>query len=250
MSTAPTNWQVWQDRTIAHNFANSRRAGILGAEQQFEVMLDLLRYVPASPLCVLDLGCGDGILLETVMRAYPVARAVAVDGSPAMLEKAEVRFEGLGLFSTLVEFMEADFGHPDWIDHLPVMAFDAVVSGFAIHHSEDERKRALYAEIFGLLNPGGVFVNIEHVASSTSQGEELFERAYSRNLAGVRRARGEEVSNEAVYEEIAERPDKAANRLATIDAQLSWLREAGFYDADCYWKHYELAVIAGFKPKG
>jgi tRNA (cmo5U34)-methyltransferase len=250
MSTVPSNWQVWQDRKVAHDFADTRRAGILGAQQQFEVMLDLLAYVPTSSLTVLDLGCGDGILLETVMRAFPVGRAVALDGSPAMLEKAEVRFEGLGLFSTLVEFVEADFGQAEWRDSLPVAQFDAVVSGYAIHHSEDERKQALYGEVFELLKPGGVFVNIEHVASETSQGEELFERAYARNLAGVRRARGEEVSDEQVYQELRTRPDKEANRLAPVREQLFWLRDVGFYDVDCYWKHYELAVLAGYKPRG
>jgi trans-aconitate methyltransferase len=99
MSTT-TNWQVWQDKKVAHDFSDTRRAGILGAQQQFDTLIDLLRYVPGSPLTVLDLGCGDGVVLETVMRGYPVSRAVAVDGSPAMLEKAEVRFEELGLFST------------------------------------------------------------------------------------------------------------------------------------------------------
>ena len=48
-----------------------------------------------------------------------------------MLEKAEVRFQGLGLFSDLVEFVEADFNESSWVGKLAIDQFDAVVSGFA-----------------------------------------------------------------------------------------------------------------------
>src|SRR5712691_12209344 len=98
-----SGWRVWQDHKIAHGFTERRRGGLLGSEAQIETMLRLLGYVEAPQLTVLDLGCGDGILLQAVMSAFPVCRGVALDGSPAMLEKAEVRFEGLGLFSDLVE---------------------------------------------------------------------------------------------------------------------------------------------------
>jgi ubiquinone/menaquinone biosynthesis C-methylase UbiE len=240
-------WQVWQNAEVAGRFVDTRRGGMLGADEQFRTMLDLLRYVRSESLTVLDIGCGDGVVLETLMRAYPVSRAVAFDGSPAMLEKAQVRFEELGLFAGLVEFVEGDFDRPDWRQRLPIRTYDAIVSAFAIHHSEDDRKRALYAEIFEMLRPGGLFLNIEHVASATPLGEELFERAYAETLAGFRRSRGIETSPEEVYRELNVRPDKSANRLSPVEEQLRWLREIGFRDVDCYWKQYELAVLAGFR---
>lgn len=242
------NWQVWQDAQVARGFTDSRRGGILGAAEQFSTMIRLLRYVPAESLTVLDLGCGDGVVLETVMRAFAVSRGVAFDGSPAMLEKAQVRFEGLGLFSGLVEFVEGDFNEPDWRDLLPVRSFDAVVSAFAIHHSEDDRKQGIYREIFEMLRPGGLFVNIEHVASGGPLGEELFERAYAETVATFRRSRGIEITHEEAYEELRVRPDKGANCLSPVGTQLTWLREIGFKNVDCYWKHYELAVLAGYRP--
>lgn len=245
-----SGWRVWQDTKIAHGFTERRRGGLLGSEAQIETMLRLISYVEAPQLSVLDLGCGDGILLQSIMSGFPVSHAVALDGSPAMLEKAETRFEGLGLFSDLVEFVEADFNESEWTDRLPVAAFDVIVSGFAIHHSEDEGKGTIYRQVFQLLNPGGVFVNIEHVASLSSIGEEMFETAYAEQLAKWRRSNGEEVTPEQVYVELQMRPDKAANRLASVEEQLGWLRELGFVNVDCYWKHYELAVFAGFKPAG
>ncbi len=211
-------------------------------------MIRLIREVPREQLTVLDLGCGDGFLLQMVMQAFPVSRAVALDGSPAMLERAEVRFQDLGLFSDLVDYLETDFNNPAWRASLPCDRFDADVSGFAIHHSEDDRKRALYEDIFYLLNPGGVFVNVEHIASASLLGETLFEDAYTESLTRHRRARGEEIDLEDVREEIRNRPDKAANRLAPVGMQLKWLREIGYRDVDCYWKQYELAVLAGFRP--
>ncbi len=242
-------WQVWQDPDVAGRFTRMRRGGLPGAQEQLEVMLRLLKHVHAPQLNVLDLGCGDGILLQTIMGAYPVQRGVALDGSPAMLEKAEVRFQDLGLFSDLVDFVEADFNDPGWTERLPVKRFDAVVSGFAIHHSEDARKPVLYGEVFRLLNPGGLFVNVEHVASASPLGEELFETAYAESVARYRQSIGEEVTAEQVFEELRSRPDKAANRLAPVGTQLQWMREIGFANVDCYWKYFELAVLAGYRPR-
>jgi SAM-dependent methyltransferase len=233
---------------VAGCFAERRRAGILGVEQQFETMLRLIGVARErrgiERLTVLDIGCGDGAVMEVVLTAYPGSRGVGVDGSPEMLRRAAgrlARFDGLKL-------VEADFNLPSWRAVLPTAHFDAIVSGFAIHHSEDARKRELYAEIYDLLAPGGVFVNIEHVASASPLGERLFDEAFVENFTRHRQSQGEAVAYEAVMEEHQARPDKAANRLAPMEAQLQWLREIGFANVDCYWKHFELAVLAGFKP--
>jgi trans-aconitate methyltransferase len=241
-----SDWRVWQDADVVAKFAQDRRSGILGGAEQLEVMCQLLpsRTAGASPALVLDLGCGDGILLETVLQRWPGARGVALDGSPEMLQRATER---LGSAPGMT-FVQADFNAPDWQEKLPGAAFDAIVSGFAIHHSEDARKRALYAEIFAHLKPGGVFINVEHVASASPHGEELFERAYALNLVRSRRAQGEDTNFEEVCREIGNRLDKSANRLTSVESQLQWLREIGFADVDCYWKHYELAVLAGYRP--
>lgn len=241
---ANNNWQVWQNPEVATRFTERRRGGLLGSEAQLDTMLRLIGVVPRAGLTVLDLGCGDGVLLETILGAYPDARCVGLDGSTAMIRAAQERLKRRGVY-----FTKVDFNDPEWTDLLPIeTAFDAVISGFAIHHSEDDQKRRLYAEIFDLLAPGGVFVNIEHVASPGPLGETLFERAYAESVWRFRTGQGERVTLDDVLEELRTRPDKAANRLAPLEEQLSWLRDIGFVDVDCYWKHFELAVLAGYKP--
>jgi SAM-dependent methyltransferase len=113
----------------------------------------------------------------------------------------------------------------DFDQSLPHMGrFDAVISSFAIHHLVHERKRALFKEIFEILAPGGVFCNLEHVASPTPGVHDQF-------LAAIGW------------------PDEdPSNKLLDLETQLKWLREIGFQDVDCHWKWRELALFVGIKP--
>jgi len=177
----------------------------------------LLDHIPLDARRVLDLGTGDGRLLARLREGRPRMRAVGVDFSPIMLSAARERFAR----DERVELVEHDLGVA-----LPDLGrFDAVVSSFAIHHLEHERKRALCAEVFELLEPGGVFANFEHVASPTERLHLAFFEAI-----------GEPVESE-----------DASDRTLDVETQLRWLREVGFDDVDCLWKWREMALLVGMK---
>jgi SAM-dependent methyltransferase len=183
----------------------------------------LLEFIPANARRILDLGTGDGRLLALVKSASAAREncgpleALAVDFSPAMLEAAGKRFAG----DSSVTIVTHNLDYP-----LPNLGrFDAVISSFAIHHLIHERKRALYAEIHGLLNPSGVFCNLEHIASPTPRLHEEF-------LHGIG------------YTLETEDP---SNKLLDMETQLQWLREIGFAHVDCAWKWRELALLVGRK---
>jgi ubiquinone/menaquinone biosynthesis C-methylase UbiE len=234
---------LWKRPDVVVAFLNQRSAVIPDRARQMEVILRLLRAAPREPRRVLDLGAGDAILLATVLAAFPEATGVAVDYSLPMLEQARLRLASYGSRATVVT---ADLATSSWRQAVPG-AFDAVVSGFAIHHLPHDRKRTLYEEIHGLLSEGGTFVNCEHVASPTPRVERMFDEAMSDHLWERRRERGEDVTRERVLQEYLTRPDRAANILALVEEQCRWLREIGFRDVDCHWKYFELAVFAGVR---
>jgi tRNA (cmo5U34)-methyltransferase len=177
----------------------------------------LLEFIPAGTRRILDLGTGDGRLLALVRSANPDTEAVAVDFSPAMLEAARKRFAGDSRVSVVELSMDSS---------LPKLGpFDAVISSFAIHHLVHERKRALYAEIYGLLNSEGVFCNLEHVSSPS-------DRLHAEFLHRI----GFTVETE-----------DPSNKLLDSETQLGWLREIGFVDVDCQWKWRELALLVGVR---
>ena len=179
----------------------------------------VLEQIPHGVRRVLDLGTGDGRLLALILSARPGASGVALDGSAPMLRAAAARFAG----NDAVEIVAHDMSRP-----LPKLGtFDAVVSSFAIHHLEHERKLQMYSEVFRLLEPGGVFCNLEHVSSPTP---ELHDR--------WRRSLGIDGEHE-----------DPSNRCLDVQTQLDWLREIGFADVDCYWKWMEMALLCGLKPQ-
>ncbi|AFY56947.1 methylase involved in ubiquinone/menaquinone biosynthesis [Rivularia sp. PCC 7116] len=179
----------------------------------------LLEEVPKTVKRILDLGTGDGRLLALLKIERHNVESVAVDFSPTMLEAANSRFQG----DSTVEVIEHNLD-----ESLPEYGtFDAIVSSFAIHHLSHNRKRSIYVEIFNMLQPGGVFCNLEHVASPTVRLHEKFLKAI-----GVTPAQ-----------------DDPSNQLLDVETQLKWLRNIGFEDVDCYWKWLELALLIGRKPK-
>jgi SAM-dependent methyltransferase len=174
----------------------------------------LVELLPPSPEHILDLGCGDGRLTALVLEARPGVRsAVALDSSPAMLTRARERFEN----EPRVQVVPGDLADP--IRSLG--AFDVVVSGFAIHHLVDARKVALLHEIAAQLRPGGVYANLEVVASPTPELHAEFRRAIEREA------------------------DDPEDKLVDLETQLGWMRAAGLDHVDCMWKWRGFALLAG-----
>jgi tRNA (cmo5U34)-methyltransferase len=180
----------------------------------------LLENIPEKTTRILDIGSGDGRLIKLIKENDPKRsdiEFVALDISPTMMERLKNNFAN----DPSVKVIEHDLEKT-----VPNLGyFDAIISSFTIHHLKHSRKYTLYEEIYDMLNPLGVFCNLEHVASvSTRQHIKFFK-----------------LIEEPLYQE------EKTDRPMSVEKQLQILRDIGFVEVDCLWKWYELALLFGYK---
>ncbi len=234
---------VWQRQDLAKLFLDDVRGGIPLAAEQIDVLLRIVRHATVKVDRLLDLGCGDGILGRTVMAEYAQASGVFVDFSEHMIEAAKQKTD-----NHRAVFIVQDLATKDWTQSVGNSAlFDLVLSGLAIHHLPDERKRELYHEIFDLLKPGGLFLNLEHVAPRSQWAEQAFDDLFVDSLWSHDQRRGGTRTREDVADQWYHRPDKSENILAPLELQCQWLGEIGFQDVDCFFKLFGLVLFGGKK---
>lgn len=237
--------QMWKSEEMARKFLAERAKRFPWHDEMAEVFDRLIGGFGRDVKRFVDVGCGGGQIALWVLQHFPQAQAVLTDFNETMLASAG---ETIGSVTDRLTLLPADLTEPGWAETLAAQGpYDLVASGFAIHHMPDPRKREVYEAIFRMLQPGGLFVNLEHVRSASGWGEELFDTW----LADFRAETGglpEGQSRDEYLEQVRHRADRAANVLAPVEVQCDWLREIGYADVDCFMKIFEAAVFGGRKP--
>jgi tRNA (cmo5U34)-methyltransferase len=179
---------------------------------------------------IVELGAGSGLFSAMLRAAFPEAHLTLIDFSENMLALARGRLGS----DPHITFSLADYT----AEPLPPHS-DAIVSSLSIHHLEDDRKRALLDPIFTALQSGGLFINADHIAGPTPELEETYQLRW---LADVR-------ADGATEQQIADSLYRQQeDRRTPVTTQLAWLREAGFTNVDCWYKHSSFAVMSGTRP--
>lgn len=216
-------------------------------EMQMAMVGLMIPHPLEAPIRLLDLAAGYGALTALLLENRPLATAVCLDFSEEMLKMGRERS---ARFGGRIEFVQGSLEGPEWLKAVNG-AFDVVVSSRALHHfSANERRRFLYREIYGLLKPGGAFINADNMRALTDSLKQRFRSASQRWLGGYVQ---EKTGGQKTLEEL-----QAATKIEShsvhnnglLDQELLWLRETGFEDVDCFWKFASYAVYGGFRPAG
>jgi SAM-dependent methyltransferase len=148
----------WASPEYVSKWANGQDPKEADRAQAFEVMADTIPFDKSQPIRILDLGAGYGALTQFLLERFPNARAVCQDGSEEMAKLGHERMKQLaGRF----EYVFCDFSRHGWNKLLPG-PFEAVVSSIAIHNVRSPNIiRGIYEDAFGLVKPGGYFLNFD-----------------------------------------------------------------------------------------
>jgi tRNA (cmo5U34)-methyltransferase len=243
MSGSPPG-AVWQRPDLVGAFLSDRQTLMPLLDVQEDLLRRLFVRHGHRVRRFLDVGSGDGAMSELLLGVEPQAEAVLVDFSEPMLERAKGRLECSASSWTAVR---GDLSGPAWRAELPSSAYGAAVSAFAIHHLPSDRKRDLFVELFELLEPGAMFVNMDYV-SVDGPLRGLWDEQMVANAIQAERDRGGTRSDEEVERDLfddgdEDRPDRAED-------QVQWLRAAGFEQAEVHFKWAEAAIFGAVKPGG
>jgi ubiquinone/menaquinone biosynthesis C-methylase UbiE len=229
----------WADAAFAQNYLEHADHFIPDRQYLFHVMRSLYRAFvaragSARPVRICDLGCGDGVLTEQLLREDSALEATLVDGSGKMLEAARARLEGRGA----CQFVERSFAAVSQRAE-DLGPFDLVVSSFAIHHLSRAERQQLFSTVHGRLVQGGWFLNIE----ATLPDHPVFTEWYYELWREWIRERSRHLALGDRYDDIPkqarENPD---NQYSSMADQLEDLRDARFREAECHYKNGVFAI--------
>jgi ubiquinone/menaquinone biosynthesis C-methylase UbiE len=171
---------------------------------------------------LLDLGCGTGLELENVFKAFPNIQVTGIDLTQSMLDKLQDKYKGKSLQLICGSYFDVE---------LATESFDCAISFQTMHHFSHEAKIGLYKKIFKTLKPKGTYIECDYMVE-TQEEEDYFYREYQRFMKDMDVSKGE-----FYHYDIP----------CTLDNQMKMLKEAGFIKVEKVFKMDHTAMILAVK---
>lgn len=233
-------------------------------EERFTALIDAVAEAAGRPdPLVLDLGCGPGSLAVRLLDQIPAATVIAIDADPVLLALGRAAWpDRAGL-----RFADRDLREPGWSHGLSGAGLDrpvdAAVSTTALHWLPAARLGPMYAEVAGLLRPGGVLLNGDHLYEDETAAPtvaRLCDALGRREGERCPPAPGQEgwaewwaaaLADPALAGPVAERARRAysaehhGSETRWLHVHLAALRDAGFAEAGPLWQHGSSRILCG-----
>jgi len=198
-----------------------------------ELALDFVPFQSQDEFRMLELGCGTGTFMNSVLDKCPKAYCIAFDYSNEMLKQAAQKVQK---YSDRVQFYQRDLndGLPDSLG-----TFQFVSSFSTIHHLTDDNKVRLFKQIYDTLESNGWFFLIDPMRIYFD--DDIFRLGKLRNRFRLEerfKESGIDIQEtdgvDAIKFQLGDSsPEK--DRIARFSSHMEWLKEAGFRSVDHIW---------------
>jgi len=175
------------------------------------------------------IAAGTGLYSLKLLERYPRAELTLIDFAGNMLDIARQIFSG----NPNITYIQDDYSTYDFTE----VKYDIVISALSIHHFHDEGKKKIYSKIYSLLDTRGELLNADQIAADSEPLDHKYRDIHTQFVKAN--------ATEAEYEQFRE--NIKLDRRSPIAAQLNWLKEAGFTEADSIFKLNCFAVMYASK---
>jgi len=243
------DWQYWVKR-----WDQMQEHYLVKRTERLRTIVNLIRETQHSVNSVLDLGCGTGSLMVSVLEDFPHAISAGIDFDPAILWLAKARLKSYG---SRVRLILTDLRNRTWLKSVP-SPFDAVISATALHWLKPDELGDLYKQIAQVLRPGGIFLNADHVGSDQPEIQRAWKKHQSTILAReatpdsndwdgfwnqYSRALGIDINN--IHKRVSGGWEGGVEEGLPLIWHFDRLRECGFTSVDCFWRSDCDAIYGG-----
>lgn len=216
---------------------------------------------------VLDVGAGTGKESISVLKNFPNLSVLAIDLSPSMQHifdknynrrfgiKARKRYKYVVEDITTVS--ENDASIIKYYNSKNQVGCKAAISAYCIHHFPLEEKKEVYQKMYDFLEPGGILINMDlfnYISDSVKTQAHLsdidyIKREFDNPSQQFKKSRKIPVEKRQRLKEKWIQHMNNDNKLDSIEAQISILKDIGFTDVECVFKYWQQGILFAKKPK-
>lgn len=261
------NWH-----NIMQSWDEQQTAYLPFREARFAVMLDTLETVLGTAFTFLDLACGPASLSVRILERFPLARCIAGDLDPVLMEIGKHVLAD----NARVNWLDIDLNQPTWgvngsqpLAWLKEQPIDAIVTTTALHWLPPESLMRVYLQLGDLLKPGGVVMNGDHMmfqphmttfrqlsesikAKQYHRAFKVQEQANYADWWGAFEGQLRQADSEKYGEMFAERQRRFASRRRDYSEPIRVTHEAallnaGFVEVGSIWQYFDDCVLLGVR---
>ncbi len=196
--------------------------------EQHKIISDLLPSDKSKNYRVLDLGCGNGVLSEIVLKKLPNSHIVGFDITNEMLGAYEQK---ISKYTKNYELIQGDYK----IDSIG-KSYDIILTGMTLHHLNWDDRKLFYQKLFNSANQNAIYVSNDIIID---EDKDVREHQY---LLWKQFMKEQGEDPEFWYEKHIQKDFPII-----LSNHFNWLKEAGFQQSACYWRMYNFAITRAVK---